>query len=86
MVKRTKAKPKNTHYLIIAVSAVVIALLIYTSITTDRLQVQEYDGYFVGTPLISQGETLIYNNEFCANKLTGLAHEVHFIENDLQTQ
>ena len=66
----------------IAVIVLLIIGLFYFGFLEDRLIVKEGDP---GEQLLVK-DHLSYKTEFCANRLTELAHEVHFLEEKIETE
>lgn len=69
----------------IAVIIILFIGLLYYAVIEDRLQVRESDVLFVEDSLI-KNQPLVYKTEFCANKLSNLAHEIHFFERDIKEE
>jgi len=68
------------------VSLVIVVLLVfvvfYFAFVEDRFTVSEEN--LGEQPLIK--DHLTYKTEFCANRLTELAHEVHFLEREIKSE
>jgi len=80
-----KKKPVTTLYFFVFVIIVALVLFIaaYAALTEERYMVKEehpVDDPILGVKL---SEQLEYNTEFCANKLTRLITEIHFIESEI---
>ena len=67
----------------IAVIIILFIGLLYYAVIEDRFRVSESDVPFVEDSLI-KNQPLVYKTEFCAKKLSNLAHEVHFFERDIK--
>jgi len=66
----------------LVVGTLLVVALLYFAFIQDRFTVRE-DG--IGQePLIK--DHLSYETEFCANRLTELAHEVHFLEKEITSE
>ncbi len=85
MVKKTKSL-NNKKFVLGALAVIVILFALFQFISlTERFDVIESE-HFTETHLIPSGEYLSYNTEFCASKLSDLAHEFHFLEKDMAQQ
>ena len=84
MVKERKHITKTQFWIGVIVIAIIILALFYYADLYDRLTVQEES--FVENPIISPDHPLRYQTEFCASKLTDLAHEIHFLEKDIKEE
>ncbi len=85
MAKKTKSITNNPFTSGLIIVLIIIFILISISEIHKRFAVRESDD-FVKNPIITPGTTLAYNTEFCANKLSDLAHEIHFLEKDIKQQ
>lgn len=81
MVKKSRKITETQFKLGIAVAVVLFIGLFYYAITSDRLQVHESD-FLLGEDTLTK-QPLSYKTEFCANRLSNLAHEIHFFEGDI---
>lgn len=77
---------KGSHFTVGIIGLVVVIIVLFSIVALNRrFAVTEGEG-IVDNPIIAPGEPLSYKTEFCANKLTDLAHEIHFLEKDIARQ
>ncbi|MFQ5621723.1 MAG: hypothetical protein ACE5FT_07880, partial [Candidatus Nanoarchaeia archaeon] len=82
---RAKKLTKKQFNMRLIVSILLVIGLIYFMAVQDIYGVSE-DGLFVEHSIISPKHPINYNTEFCAGKLSDLAHEIHFLEEDIGEQ
>ena len=85
MSKKIKQITETQFRMGIAIIIILFVVLFYYAVLHDRLQVRESDR-FLENRIISPDHPLSYETEFCASKLTNLAHEIHFIGQEVEQQ
>lgn len=85
MAKKIKQITKTQFSMGVTIVIILAIGLLYFGAIEDRFRVKEMDG-FVENPIISPNHPLIYKTEFCASRLTDLAHEIHFIEQNIEEE
>jgi hypothetical protein len=85
MIKKIRQIIETKFKIIIVIMTALFVVLLYYGIMHDRFQVHESNGIFAENQLI-KNQPLVYGTEFCANKLSNLAHDIHFIERDIKEE
>lgn len=69
----------------ITLAILIFIAVSYFTIKSDRLTVNEGNG-FIQDPVLPSNSLITYKTEFCASRLTDLAHELHFLKREVDKQ
>ncbi len=82
--KRRRVTDFHFNMGLIVIIIAIIILIYFITINNERFIV--HDEPYSGTQIIPPDDYLSYKTEFCANKITQLIHEIHFLEKDMTLQ